>query len=133
MAKDREPPTIGDYVVTALSPALIMGLVGSLAFFLLDILYAGQHTGRMQWTLFFFVIGSVAVGRIAIQVDAAMAWVYRLILGAVTVLALWKFVEYPEDGSLAVAGPAINLVIIVVVLWSAHKLTWDCTFVDESA
>jgi hypothetical protein len=133
VAKDREPPSLVDYVVTALSPTLIMGLVGSLAFFLLDILYAGQWTDRLRWTLFFFVMGAVLIGRVSIQIDAQRAWIYRLILGGAAFLAMWRFVDYPADGTLSVAGPVINIIIIAVVLWSANKLTWDCTFVDESA
>ena len=124
MAKDREPPTAADYVVTALSPTLIMGLVGSLAFFLLEILYAGEWPGRMRWTIFFFVVGAVLVSRVSIQVGATQARVYGSILGAATFLAMWRFAE---------AGLFVNLIIIVVVLWSASKLTWDCTHVDESA
>ena len=50
MAQDRQPPTAADYVITALSPALIMGLVGSLAFFLLEVGYQGQYTGRLAYT-----------------------------------------------------------------------------------
>src|SRR5437868_2004959 len=120
----REPPTLADYVVTALSPALIMGLVGSLAFFLLEILYAGQWPERLRWTLFFFVFGAVLVSRIAIQVDSARAWAYGAVLGGVTFLAAGRFAD---------AGALINLGIIAVVLWSANKLTWDCTYVDETA
>jgi hypothetical protein len=124
MAKDREPPTLADYVVTALSPALVMGLVGSLAFFLLEILYAGQWPERLRWTLFFFVFGAVLVSRVAIQVDASRAWLYGAVLGGVTFLAAGRFAD---------AGVLINLTIIAVVLWSANKLTWDCTHMDESA
>src|SRR5476651_745146 len=97
--KNREPPTLADYVVTALSPALIMGLVGSLAFFLLDILYAGKHVDRLQWTMFFFVFGAVLVSRVAIETNQNRAWAYGLALGGATFLALLKFVDYPDDGS----------------------------------
>ncbi len=124
MAKEREPPSIADYVVTALSPALIMGLVGSLAFFLLEILYAGEWEGRLRWTLSFFVFGAVLVGRISIQIDRTQAWIYRLFLGGATLLAMWRFAD---------ANLVLDLIIVVVVLWSADKLTWDCTYVDESA
>jgi hypothetical protein len=119
----REPPTLADYVVTALSPILIMGLVGSLAFFLLEILYEGQWAERLHWTLFFFVIGAVLVARISIQIGSAQARIYGAILGLVTFLAMWRFAD---------AGMIANVMIIAVVLWSANKLTWDCTFVDET-
>jgi hypothetical protein len=134
LAKEREPPTLADYVVTAVSPVLIMGLVGSLAFFLLDILYAGQHAGRLQWTLFWFVAAAVLVARISIQLGAAQAWGYGIALGGATFLAMWRFVQYGDDHTaVSTAGPVVNLIIIAVVLRSANKLTWDCTFVDETA
>src|SRR5207248_7175005 len=63
--KKKPQQTLADYVTIALSPALIMALVGSLIFFLLEVLYVGQYSGRMQWTLFFFVFGIVLVARIA--------------------------------------------------------------------
>src|SRR6516164_8470260 len=108
MAKDRESPTLADYVVTALSPALIMGLVGSLAFFMLEVLYAGQWPERLHWTMFFFVFGAVLVARIAIEVNPGHAKIYALALGAVTLLAGTKFTA---------AGVLSNIIVIVVVLW----------------
>jgi hypothetical protein len=131
MANECQPPTAADYVITALSPALIMGLVGSLAFFLLEIGYQGQYTGRLAYTLFFFVFGAVLVSRIAITLDGNRAWLYGLALGGAVFLAMTKYMEYPPGSSLAVFGWMINLGIIGVVLWSANKLTWDCTYVDE--
>jgi hypothetical protein len=120
----REPPTLADYVVTALSPALIMGLVGSLAFFLLEVLYAGQWPERLHWTMFFFVFGAVLVARIAIEVNPGHAKFYAIALGGVTLLAGTKFTA---------GGLLSNLIVIVVGLWVANKLVWDCTFVDETA
>ena len=38
-------------------------------------------------------------------------------------MALTKFVD---------AGIFINMILIAVVWWSAYKLTWDCTVIDES-
>ena len=38
----REPPTAADVIVMAISPALIIGLVGSLVFFLAEVFYAGR-------------------------------------------------------------------------------------------
>ena len=55
MAADRDPPTAADYAVTAASPALVMLMVGSLVFFLVEVLYAGLYSERLLYTLFFFV------------------------------------------------------------------------------
>src|SRR3954453_13529963 len=100
MAKEREPPTIVDYVVTGLSPALIMALVGSLALFLLEVLYAGQYTERLWWTLFWFVFASVLVSRVAIQVDPGRAQLYGLPLGQAVFRPKLRFLEYAENPTL---------------------------------
>ena len=55
MSSKRETPGLADIIATVISPVLIMALVGSLIFFLLEIAYVGQYSGRLQWTLFFFV------------------------------------------------------------------------------
>src|SRR5262245_60671990 len=86
-----------DYVAMALAPALIMALVGSLVFFLLEILYAGQYTARLQWILFFFVFGAVLIARIAMQPDiASRAQMYGGVMGVLVWLGLLLYVEYPS-------------------------------------
>src|SRR6185369_9152019 len=86
-----------DYVVMVLSPLLIMALVGSLVFFLLEILYAGKHLGNMQWILFFFVLAAVLVARISLNPDiASRAPIYTVILGVLGCIAFLRFVEFPE-------------------------------------
>jgi hypothetical protein len=47
--------TMADYVVIAISPALIMALVGSLVFFLLGVFYQGQFPVRLHWVMACFV------------------------------------------------------------------------------
>jgi hypothetical protein len=130
MAAERESPGVADYVVTALSPILIMLMVGSLVFFLVEVLYAGQYSGRLLYTLFFFVCAAVLVARISIQYDARRAAIYGVALAVATYLALLAYVEYPS-GWLRSWGWLVNLGLMGVVWWSAHKLTWDCTHIDE--
>ncbi len=132
MAASDDGPNFTDFIVTSISPVLIVGLVGSLVFFLVEILYGGKYEGRLLWTLFFFVIGIVLVARVAIQVDAGRAMAYGLALAVVCWLALMAFIEYPRDSSMAPFAPIINLVLMGVVWWCANKLTWDCTFIDEN-
>ena len=132
MAPKREPPTAGDAVVTALSPILIIGLVGSLVFFLAEVFYAGQYEHRLLYTLFFFVIGAVLVGRVAVAVDQARAWMYGGILAVVTFIALRAWVDYPPDSAMAPAKDIINAVLIGVVWWSSNRLVRDCTFIDDN-
>jgi uncharacterized protein DUF4129 len=131
MAADRDPPTTTDYIVTALSPVLVMLMVGSLVFFLVEVLYAGKYSGRLLYTLFFFVMGAVLVARIAIETDPSRATLYGVLLGAVTYIALLTYVEYPGGGWLRSFGWLVNLGLMLLIWWSAHKLTWDCTHIDE--
>jgi hypothetical protein len=123
--------TVADAAALALGPLLIALLVGSLVFFLAEVLYAGQYSFRLNWTLGFYVVGCVLVARIAIELDAARSHLYGVILASAAYLALVQFVEYPRDTVAAHFGWLINLGLLAVVWWSAQKLTWDCTFIDE--
>src|SRR5580700_9290357 len=80
--------------------------------------------------MFFFVLAAVLVARISIQYDAGRAAAYGVALGIVTYIALLAFVEYPS-GWLKSWGWLVNLGLLALVWWSAHKLTWDCTHIDE--
>src|SRR5437899_946987 len=82
---DRPQKTLADYVAIAFSPLLIMALVGSLVFFLLEIVYVGRYEGSLQWILFFFVFGAVLVARISMEGESASrAPLYGLALGLAT-------------------------------------------------
>ncbi|WP_020471115.1 DUF4129 domain-containing protein [Zavarzinella formosa] len=127
----RDPPTVADVIVTAASPLLIMGVVGSLVFFLAEVFYAGKYEGRLLYTLFFFVVGAVLVGRIAVQADRSRAWAYGGVLAIVTVFALRAWVEYPPDNPLSLFKDVINIGLVAVVWWASNRLVWDCTHIDE--
>lgn len=130
MAK-RLHPSPADYLVIAVSPAMIMTLVGSLIFFLLAILYQGQYPERLHFVMALFIFAAVLIGRISIEMGSEYALGYATPLAIVTILALQKFVEYPP-GPLATYSLPINTGLIGLIWWCAHKLTWDCTFIDES-
>jgi hypothetical protein len=133
MAADKPQPTLADYVAIAICPALIMALVGSLVFFLLEVLYVGKYEARLQWILFCFVFAAVLIARISmIPGIAERAPLYGVILGGLVWFALWKFVVYPPDSPLAEAAWAVNLGLMGIIWWSAHQLTWDCTLIDET-
>src|SRR5215471_18928815 len=99
MARPTGPgQTAVDYVTLVLSPVLIIGLVGSLVFFLLEVFYRsdGEFKERLQWILFFFVFGMVLVARISMRPDiASRFWLYGAILALLTYLGMHLFVEYP--------------------------------------
>ena len=134
MASDRPNQTLADYVAIAISPVLIMGLVGSLVFFLLEVLYPdkGEYKDRLQWILFFFVFGAVLVGRVSLtQGIAGRAGLYGLVLAGLTWVGMQIYVDYPKDAATAAFAPLINLFLVGVVWWCAHRLTLDCTDVSE--
>src|SRR4051812_13570752 len=115
--------TPADYVVIALSPLLIMALVGSLVFFLVEILYVGQYVERMRWILFCFVFGAVLVGRMSMLPEiGGKSGLYGIILGGLVWLALQQFVAYDAAGPLANFKEVINLFLVGVTWWSAHRL-----------
>jgi hypothetical protein len=132
MPAPKPRPTAADYLVIALSPALIMGLVGSLVFFLLEIAYAGQYEGRLQWILFWFVFAIVLVARISMATEiAARAPLYGIVLAVAVWLGMGQFVEYSPE--LLGLSWLINGGLIGLVWWSAYRLVWDCTYIDEKA
>jgi len=127
----RLHPTLADYLVIAVSPALIMTLVGSLVFFLLDIFYQGQYVARLHFVFACFVMAAVLIGRISIEMGSSHAMMYAAPLALVTLAALNKFVQYP-GGVAADYSLGVNVGLVVLIMWCAYKLTWDCTFIDES-
>jgi hypothetical protein len=130
MASKREINGLADVIAIAISPALIMAMVGALIFFIIEVLYGGEYSGRVRWTMFFFVFGSVLVARIAIEMGDTKASLYALLLGAAAFIAMLRFVEYPP-GWMEQLGPVVNIGLLVLVWWCARKLTWDCTYIDE--
>jgi len=109
-----------------------MTLVGSLVFFLLEVFYHGQYLGRLQWVFGCFVFATVLIARISMMYDGHVrAPLYGIVLAGVALLALGYLMEYPTPLLRALAWP-INIFLLAVVWWCAHKLTYDCTYEDEA-
>src|SRR5260370_19348441 len=127
MAAERADKKPIDYVLLILTPGLIMTLVGSLVFFLIEVTYGGGFKDRLRWAFFFYVFGAVLVARISMTADIAKrAPVYGLILAVLAWLAMQMYIKYDDDSALAPFSWFINLVFIAIVWWSTHRLTWDC-------
>ena len=119
----RKPDkTFADYLGIAISPFLIMLLIGSFVFFLLEIGYEGAFTGRLRWTLFWFVIASVLVSRISISNGSSYASLYGFGLAAAVGMMTSRFV----DSVLWVWS------LLAFIWWCTSKLTWDCTLIDDN-
>ncbi|MEX0938060.1 MAG: DUF4129 domain-containing protein [Pirellulales bacterium] len=123
-------PDLADYVAIALCPVLIMILVGSLAFFLIEVFYQGDYGARLLYIMGLFVIGAVLIDRIAIEDGSAKAVVFALALGGVMLLACNRFVTF--EGSMRSLSWLINAMLLGIIWVCIHKLVWDCTMIDES-
>ena len=69
-------PTSFDYALAALSPVLIILMIGSLVYFLLTTLYQGDFQARLMWILGLFTMASVLITRIAIEQSRTQSFTY---------------------------------------------------------
>jgi hypothetical protein len=97
--------TTADYMLIALSPALIMALVGSLCFFLIEVFYRGKMMGGVCWVMFWFIIGIVLVSRIAIESSTTHAAVYGFALA----FATWFYMARTQPAYL------LGIVLLAIV------------------
>ena len=125
----RLPQTLADYLVIAISPALIMLLVGSLCFFLLEVFYGGSHVARLNFIMAMFVMGATLISRISMEEGIEYATLFGIPLGVLTGLAILKYVEI--RGPTAQMSGLINLGLLGLLWWCASKLVWDCTLIDD--
>ncbi len=115
----------------AINPVLVMGLVGSLIYFLLEVLYQGAYPDRLQFCLTMFIFAIVLISRIAMEEGFEHAAPFGLALAVVVALALNRFVDYGQ-GALRHFGWLINWGLMALTWWCAHQLTWDSTIIDDS-
>jgi hypothetical protein len=113
--------TITDHVVSSLSPVLIMLLVGSLVFFLIQVFCHGNAVMSLRWVMFWFVLGIVLLTRIGIEEGPSRAFAFGLMLAVAT--AAFMMQKTPAF--------LLGFVLLGIVWWCAHKLTWNCTYVDD--
>lgn len=119
----RPPETLADYLAIAVCPFLIFLLVASLMFFLVEVFHEGEFKWRLQFVMAMFCMAIVCIARIAMEEGNSYATLYALPLGGAVAFVVLR---------LAPGGFWISLPLMGVVWWAAHKLTWDCTLVDDS-
>ena len=118
----RPPETLADYLAVAVCPFLIFLLVASLMFFLVEVFHEGEYKLRLQFVMAMFCMAIVCIARIAMEEGTSYASLFALPLGAVVAFAIMRLVP----GGFMISWPLMG-----IVWWAAHKLTWDCTLVDE--
>ena len=121
MIPNKPQKTAADLMVIALSPALIMLLVGSLCFFLIEVFYHGKMEGTVRWVMFWFVVAIVLVTRIAIEQNSEYAALYGLALAG----TVWFYLVRTQPAYL------LGLLLLAIVWFCAHKLVWDCTLIID--
>ncbi len=126
----RLQKTLTDYLVIAITPALIMSLIGSLTFFLITVFYDGPFEGRLHFICALFIMATVLIGRISMEEGTEHAVMYSIPLGLAAMLAVTNLVEIQSESLREVSG-LINIGLLAIIWWSAHKLTWDCTWINE--
>lgn len=130
---EKPRATLADYLVIAISPALIMGLVGSLIFFLLEVFYRGEYGPNLRWILFFYVFGAVLASRMTVSGEGGgRGLIYSAILGVLTWIGTLRFAEYPPGSAMAPYSGGINLLLVILIAWSTSRLVRDCTHIDDS-
>jgi hypothetical protein len=118
---EKPQKNLADYLALAISPVLIMLLVGSLEFFLTLVFYRGEMIHEVCWTLFWFVIAIVLISRIGIQRGKRSAWLY----GAALAMVAWIYLAYSHQPLV------VGALLLAITWWCAHELTVDCTWVGE--
>jgi hypothetical protein len=121
MDTDKPSKTFADYLVIAISPVLIIVLVHSICFFLVDIFFQGEALGGVRWVLFWFVLAIVLIARIGIEQGPGHAMGYGLALAGVS----WIYV------SSVLLNPVFAALLLGLLWFTAHQLTCNCTLIDE--
>src|SRR5260221_14728104 len=116
MAASTPQKTVGDFVAIAIGPALIMTLIGSLVFFLVEVLYRGQYSERLHHVFGCFIFAAVLVARIGMYNPVA-AGGYGTILAISAWICLNVFVEYPKGNALAAFAWLINIGLLGLIFW----------------
>ncbi|MFN7737227.1 MAG: DUF4129 domain-containing protein [Pirellula sp.] len=124
-------PTPLDYALAALSPGLIILMIGSLVCFLLSVLYQGEFPARLMWILGLFTFASVLISRIAIEQTRAQSLVYLGLLGGATLLVAPRF--FVVDGPMAPFSLPILVALLSLIAYLADRITMDATSVDEAS
>jgi hypothetical protein len=123
MNANRPAKTLADYLVIAVSPALIMVMVHSVCFFLVEVFYRGEAGGSVRWVLFWFVLAVVLITRIGVEQGDGQAMIYGLALAGVT----WLYLATVQT------NVVFGALLLGIVWFTAHKLTCNCTLIDEDA
>ncbi len=109
---------VADFMLVALTPALIIGMISSVAMFVFMLGYHGPYVARSYVIMFLFVVAAVLIARISMEQGKEYASIFAAPLAIVMFLAT----------GFSVWG----LLCCAVVWWVAHQVTWNCTWLKKA-
>ncbi len=132
--------TITDALLGFLTPLMILIMVASVIYFLLDVrfVYTTVMDRNLRFVAFFFVMGVVALNRLIAQQGGGESILYIFGLGIVTVIYTMGTLSQWEAGSVARGfldspgtATVFNLAAVSFIWWVTNRLTKECC-VDEN-
>ncbi|MEZ6153356.1 MAG: DUF4129 domain-containing protein [Pirellulaceae bacterium] len=129
MARQAKSSSPLDAIAVAVSTGLIIGMVGSLIFFLIVAFYRGQYDTRLMYIFGLYTVATVLIARIAIDHGRAYANAFSLPLAVVSMLSMLRFVTF--SGPLGPLSWIVNVALLAVAWYLADRITFDCTQVSE--
>ncbi|XZE20965.1 DUF4129 domain-containing protein [Pirellulaceae bacterium SH449] len=127
--RKRLRPESFDYLLAALAPIFVIGMIGSLVYFLVCVLYRGSFPVRLMWILGLYTVASVLIARIAIEQSRTYSLGYMFALGAATMVATPAYLS-GQDGSL-MGGILVVMPLLILIAVLSDRITFDCTSMNE--
>ena len=129
--------SVFDGIAQIAIPVCIIGLVGSVVYFLIDLrsLYFPGGSGLLKYVFFFYIIGTVLINRIRALLGPGTSAAYSLFLGAAVLLFLLVFSRSigPITGGRIGEGEALALnVLVMALIWfMCDRLTKSCHIQED--
>lgn len=133
--------TVTDLLIDGLTPFLIFLMVYALMFYLLDVRYVftAVESLNLRFTVFFFIMGVVALNRLVARDGKETSLFYALALGGVAVFYTFAMSSlygvgsftggFMDDNPWVALG--FNVGLVVLLWWVVNRLTHECC-VDEN-
>ena len=118
-----------DFFLAAIAPIFIIGMIGSLVYFIIMVCFEGPFLIRLMWILGLYTVAAVLIARIAIEQSRQLAFAYMFALGGATLFVAPRFITV--TGPLALMSFAILIGLLVLVAVLADRITFDCTSMNE--
>ena len=120
-----------DLLLQVANPALIIAMVASLIFFLIEIFYRGPHVIRLNVIMTLFTAATVLISRISIEAGKERAALFAAGLAIATLATTSVIVEF-EYQQFAAMEFVVIVALIVIIMWVSNRLVWDCTLLGRN-